>query len=440
MYTLRVRRFPTVPEPPDRLRRGTPEYRRVSAVLFIAGFLAFALLYVVQGTLPAVSTAFAVSPATASLTLSLTTLPLAVAVVVAASWSEGFGRRGPLVASLAGAAALTVLASLSPSFGALLALRVLTGVVLAGLPAVAMAYLAEEFHPAGLGTVMGLYISGTGLGGMSGRLAGGVLASLFSWRVAVATVGVAALAGAVWVAWRLPPSHHFVPAAGGLGRRLAALREPVRDPALLALAWCGFALMGSLVSFFNYLQYRLLQPPFGLHRTAVALVFGLYVFGTVSANWMGRLADRRSRRVVVLLGFAIMATGAAATLTTWLPLVLAGTAATVFGFFGAHAVSSGWVNVVATRRRAQASAMYLFAYYLGSSVVGFAGGVFFGRYGWVGEVGTVLVMLALGVVAVARLPATASRSPTDAAVDAACPPRPAPPRPAGRPGPGGTPR
>src|SRR5665647_3875680 len=38
----------------------------------------------------------------------------------------------------------------------------------AGLPAVAMAYVAEEFHPSGMGGVMGLYISGTGLGGMTG--------------------------------------------------------------------------------------------------------------------------------------------------------------------------------------------------------------------------------------------------------------------------------
>ena len=159
--------------PLTHLRSGTPEYRRTSLVLFVAGFMAFAMLYVAQGILPGVSHDFSVSPATASLTLSLTTLPLAVAVIVAASWSEGQGRRRLLIGAVLSAAALTLAASVAPSFGALLALRVLTGLVLAGLPAVAMAYVAEEFHPAGLGTAMGLYISGTGLGGMTGRLAGG---------------------------------------------------------------------------------------------------------------------------------------------------------------------------------------------------------------------------------------------------------------------------
>lgn len=390
--------------PVTHLRRGTREYRQASGVLFAAGFMAFSLLYVVQGTLPAVSAGFGVSPATASLTLSFTTLPLAVAVVVAASWSEGLGRRSLLVGALLGAAVLTMGAAASPTFGVLLVLRVLTGLVLAGLPAVAMAYVAEEFHPSGLGTAMGLYISGTGLGGMTGRLAGGLLASALSWRLALAIVGGICLIGGVWVALRLPSSRNFVPAPGSLRSRIAAMRGPLRDWVIIRLAVCGFVLMGSLVSYFNYLQYRLAGAPFHLPSSVVALVFAVYVFGTVSANWMGRLADRRSRRSVLYLGFAIMAAGVLASLSGSLPLVLAGTAALVFGFFGAHSVTSGWVNAWATRQRAQASSLYLFGYHLGSSVAGFVGGLFFGAYGWSGEVGTVIILLAGGVVAAVRLP------------------------------------
>ena len=279
------------PEPSTRLVRGTPAYRRTSMVLFAAGYMAFAMLYVAQGILPGVSRDFGVSPAAASLTLSLTTLPLAVAVLVAASWSEGKGRKGLLVGAVLFGAMLTLAASVAPSFGALLGVRILTGVVLAGLPAVAMAYVAEEFHPSGLGTAMGLYISGTGLGGMTGRLAGGLLASAASWRVAMAAVGGVCLAGGLWVALRLPPSHNFVAAPGNMRPRLARLQVPMRDPVTIRFALCGFVLMGSLVSFYNYLQYRLAGAPFNLSAALVALVFLLYLSGTVSANWMG-MADR----------------------------------------------------------------------------------------------------------------------------------------------------
>lgn len=401
---------------PELLQKGTAEYRRASVVLFAAGFMTFGNLYVVQGILPAVSNDFHVSPAVASLTLSSTTLPLAVMVVLTASWSEGQGRRPLLVASLVGAAVLTCAAAASPGFPVLLALRVLTGVVLAGFPAVAMAYVAEEFHPAGLGTAMGLYISGTGLGGMTGRLVGSLLAGWLSWRWALAVVGLACLVGSMWVALRLPVSKNFVAAEGRFRDRVGLMRQPLHDRVVVMLALCGFVIMGSLVSYYNYLQYRLALPPFALPATVISLVFAIYVCGTVSANWMGRLTDRRSRRSVMMLGLVIMAAGAALSLTSVLPLVLLATATMVFGFFGTHSVASGFVGVWSVRQRAQASALYLFGYHVGSSVVGYVGGVFYGHFGWSGEVGTVLALLAVGAAVVFRLPADSVRQEeTDAA-------------------------
>jgi YNFM family putative membrane transporter len=401
----------SAPRKITRLLSGTPEYRRTSVVLFVAGFMAFAMLYVVQGILPDVSRDFGVSPAAASLTLSLTSLPLAVAVLVAASWSEGHGRRVLLIGAVLSASLLTLLAAIVPSFEALLVLRILTGLALAGLPAVAMAYVAEEFHPSGLGTAMGLYISGTGLGGMTGRLAGGLLAGISNWRVAMAIVGAACLAGSVWVWRNLPSSRHFVPAPGSIRVRMAGLRGPLRDPVIIRFAVCGFVLMGSLVSFFNYLQYRLVLVPFDVPPTLVALVFLLYLFGTVSANWMGQLTDRHPRRSVLVLGMAIMALGAAVSLVGQLPLVLIGTGAMVFGFFGAHSVISGWVSAWGAGQHAQSSALYLFGYHVGSSIAGFVGGLFYAAFGWPGEVGTVMFLLAIGLFVAFGLPARRSESP-----------------------------
>lgn len=392
------------------LLKGTPEYRRASLVIFVAGFVTFAMLYIVQGLLPAISRDFSVSPASASLTLSLTTLPLAFAVIVAAAWSEGRGRRPLLIGSLIAASCLTLAAAASPNFASLLGLRVLTGLVLAGFPAVAMAYVAEEFHPSGLGTAMGLYISGTGLGGMTGRLAGGLITGVASWRVAMVCAAAVCLVGTIWVALQLPASRNFEVTPGRLSERLAAMRAPLRDPVIRKLAVTGFVLMGSLVSYYNYLQYRLGDTPFSLPDTVIPFVFLLYLFGTLSANWMGRLTDRRSRRGVMMLGLAIMAVGALMSLSSFLPVVLVGTAAMVFGFFGAHAVASGFVGVWARQQRAQASAVYLFGYHVGSALAGFLGGVFFGAFGWLGEVGTVMVLLAIGALTVFRLPARSDRT------------------------------
>jgi YNFM family putative membrane transporter len=77
----------------------------------------------------------------------------------------------------------------------------------------------------------------------------------------------------------------------------------------------------------------------------------------------------------------------------------------VFGFFGGHSVTSGWVSSWATKQRAQSSALYLFGYHIGSSVAGFVGGLFYAGFGWPGEVGTVLVLLVVGLLVAGSLPA-----------------------------------
>lgn len=88
----------------------------------------------------------------------------------------------------------------------LLALRVFQGIVLAGLPAVAMAYLGEEIEPASLGMAMGLYISGNSIGGMGGRIIIGTLTGFFNWRIAPGAIGILSLLASLFAHGKL--RHH----------------------------------------------------------------------------------------------------------------------------------------------------------------------------------------------------------------------------------------
>ena len=77
------------------------------------------------------------------------------------------------------------------------------------------------------------------------------------------------------------------------------------------------------------------------------------------------------------------------------------------GFFGAHAVASGWTPVAADpRARAQASSLYYLGYYAGSSVFGWALGLVFGSAGWGWFLGAVLAMcvVAMGLAFAALRP------------------------------------
>lgn len=146
------------------LMRGTAAYRRATLALFCAGFATFALLYCVQPLLPLLAAHFAVSAAGSSLALSLTTLSLAVCLLVSGALAESWGRKPVMAAALGLASLLGIACALVDSWDHLLWLRALLGLALSGLPALAMAYVGEEFDPEALPAAMGLYIGGTALG------------------------------------------------------------------------------------------------------------------------------------------------------------------------------------------------------------------------------------------------------------------------------------
>jgi YNFM family putative membrane transporter len=383
--------------PAPYIERGTPAFRRTNLALFSAGFSTFALLYCVQPLLPVFSREFGVSAAASSLSLSLTTVVLAASVLIAGSLSEAWGRKSVMVVSLFAAAILTVICAFVPGWRALLLVRALEGIAFSGLPAVAMAYLSEEMDYKSVGLAMGLYIGGSGLGGMTGRFVTGYLTDIASWRVALGAIGGFGILAAL-IFWRtLPPSRHFEARPLALGELKESFLDHLRDAGLPWLFIEGFLLMGSFVTTYNYIGYRLLAAPYRLSQTEVGAIFAVYLFGTGSSAWVGNLAGRLGRRKVFWATIAIMLTGLLLTLLSPLGIIITGIAILTVGYFGAHSIASSWVGLRARHSKAQASALYLFFYYVGSSVVGSTGGLFWSASGWKGVVGFTasLVILAL---------------------------------------------
>jgi YNFM family putative membrane transporter len=386
------------------LERGTRAYWRASIALLFAGYATFSLLYCVQPLLPSFSAAFNVTPAQSSLTVSLTTAALAVAIFMAGFVSEGWSRHKLMTMSLTVSALLTIGVSIAPQWHQLLVLRALEGLALGGVPAVAMAYLAEEVHPDGLGLAMGLYVGGTAIGGMAGRVITGIVADLFSWRVAIGTIGVLGILSMLAFRSLLPPSRHFVPRRGlGFTHHRSALVRQFRRPGLPLLFLLGFVLMGSFVTLYNYIGYRLLAPPYRLSQTEIGAIFVVYLTGVIASPWSGRMADTFGRARVLTASLLLMALGLALTMLSPLSAIVGGIACVTFGFFAGHAVASGWVGRLAKEAKGQAAALYLLAYYIGSSLVGSYGGHMWAGYGWNGVAGLVFALLVIGVLATLRL-------------------------------------
>ncbi|MFF8970695.1 MFS transporter [Streptomyces sp. NPDC014995] len=400
--------FPSSSSSDSRMAPGGPGYRRMSFALFLAGVATFALLYSTQALLPLISGEFGVAASEASWTVAAATGGLALFVLPMSALSERYGRRAVMTVSLAVAVGVGLLVPFAPSLGTLVVLRGVQGAALAGLPASATAYLAEEVRPKALITAIGLFVAGNSVGGMSGRVITGWVAQEWGWRVAVGVIGAVAVACAVAFRLLLPAPRHFTP--GSLRPRVLVrtVRDHLANPLLCRLYAIGALFMTVFGGVYTVIGYRLTEEPFSLPQGIVGSIFLVYLVGTVSASTAGRLVGRLGRRGALYLAGGTTATGLLLSLADSLALVLLGLVLITSGFFAGHAVASSAVSKTATTGRAQASALYQSAYYIGSSAGSTVGALAFHAGGWAGTVG-VGVLAVLGVVTITVFGTRAAR-------------------------------
>ncbi|MER6970404.1 MFS transporter [Nocardioides sp. NPDC000445] len=373
---------------------GSSGYRRILIGLFAAGIATFGQMYSTQGILPTVAHALEVNEASAALTVSTATLGLAVSVLGWSWVADRIGRAPAMKIALSISLVLGLLTPLAPGFTTLLVLRSLEGLALGGVPALAVAYLAEEIHVRHVSLAAAIYISGTTVGGLLGRVITGPFADLGGWRLGVTAGGVLSAIAAIIAITLIPRAQGWV---RPVGRPTTSVREGVlanlRDPGMLVLYGQAALLMGGFVATYNYLGFRLEREPFGLPVAISSQIFFAYLGGTVSSSVAGRLAATHGRRKVMLTCVVITIIGVAMTFPDNLAMVLTGLFVLTTGFFGAHGVASGWVGARARVGKAQASALYNLFYYGGSSLFGWLLGYAY-VVGWWG-VATAVLLLAL---------------------------------------------
>ncbi|MDO5493522.1 MAG: MFS transporter [Nesterenkonia sp.] len=382
---------PTRPTPEDRgLRPGTAAYRRLLVALFFIGVATFAQLYSPQGLLPLIAADQGVTADSASLMISAATLGLALGVIPWSYIGDSRGRKPAMLAAVSLACLFALASVMMPTFELTLVMRFLEGLMLGGVPALAVAYLSEEVTPKATVVAAGTYVSGTTVGGLSGRIIAAPIGEQLGWEVGVLVVTLIAVA-CVLIFLRLAPrAQGFTPRTFRLRPAVTALTGNLKVKELWVIYLQGFLLMGGFVAMYNYVGFHLAGEPFGLPLWLVSFVFLAYLAGTWSSPRAGRLAARFSRRHVLLGSSTVMFVGVALTLVPHLSAVVVGTVVFTAGFFGAHSVAAGWAGVRAVGGRAQSASLYNLGYYAGSSVFGFLGGTFLALAGWAGTVAMVL--------------------------------------------------
>lgn len=370
----------------------SPQFWRATLALCLASFIIFANLHGMQPLLPMLSQSLGRTELDMSHAYTIATLVLGLSLLIYGPLSDVLGRRGILLWTLAGVCLTTLSLSFVQDYSTLFWLRALQGFFLAGVPAVAIAYMGDEFTKPALVAAVGLYIAGNSLGGVTGRLLSGFLGDWLGWSSVFLFLGVASSLGLLIVLWLLPRSQHFKPAEFRPKKMTTDMLSHLRNPVLSLAYIIGGLNFLVFLNQYTYITFVLAGEPFNLSATWIGLLFLTYLTGTLGSLLSGRLSQRLSSPLCMGLGILIMLLGSLSTLSLTLTGIVLGFFISSFGFFLTHSVASSWVSQQATHARGTASALYLVFYYVGASVGGIYLNPFWSYAGWPG------VVLASGLI------------------------------------------
>ena len=239
--------------------------------------------------------------------------------------ADVLGRKRVIVAAMFLLVVPTLMVGLAQSLSALIFWRAVQGLVLPPIFAVTVAYIGDEWPTHEATTAAGIYSSGSSFGGFSGRLVTGFLADLIGWRAGFMALAAIALAGAIAVAFLLPPERKFVRSEGLLasGRQMLA---HFRNRQLIATYAVGFGVLFNFICTFTYISFHLAAAPYNLSAGWLGAIFVVYLVGSALTPWTGWAVGRFGRRRFMVRVIALWIAGIALTLSPSLPLIILGLA------------------------------------------------------------------------------------------------------------------
>ncbi|EJO3861177.1 TPA: MFS transporter [Vibrio parahaemolyticus] len=350
---------------------GTPEYKRITLSLALGSFLVFSNLYLLQPMLPTFATLFSISETQVNWLFAASTLALSFSLVPMAVLSESIGRKPVMMVGLFSIPAISALMLLGNSFIFLVACRALIGIALAAFAAVAVAYMAEELDKHAFSMAIGTYIAANSLGGIAGRISGGLLADNFSVDVAIEVMMVVTLIGVICVHYLLPKQRNFTPSSSSLRHQNRAIIGHFRNQRVWFAMLIGGLNFALFVNLYSVMGFRLVSAPHNVPVGLASLIFICYLGGTFSSRCAGHWSKRYSSILGMFLGAVVSMAGMWIAAFESLAAMLIGLLLISFGAFFTHTLAYGWVGQNATQAKATATALYLVHYYVGGSLGGF---------------------------------------------------------------------
>jgi MFS transporter, YNFM family, putative membrane transport protein len=368
------------------------DFRRLAVAA--AGFSTFLHLYAPQALLPELAREFGVGAAQISAMITASTLAIALTAPFTGAAADVLGRKRLIMAAMFAVTVPVLMETVATAPEPLIFWRFIEGLLLPPIFTVVLAYVGDEWPPAEVAGVAGLYVSASSLGGFCGRLVPGIVGDLAGWRYAFLAIAVIGLAGAIIVAAKLPKEKRFRRSEGFLASGRQMLRH-LRNPQLMATCAVGFGVLFNFIAIFTYVSFRLAAPPYNFSPSLLGAVFLTYLAGTVATPWTGRVVMRYGRRALMIGVLSVWLMGLALLLAAPLALIMFGLSLCAGCGMLCQATSTGYVTASAHEGRSSAIGLYVSSFYIGGSVGGLVAGVLWSRAGWPGVVALSAAVVAL---------------------------------------------
>lgn len=366
----------------EKAEKNSRRFKIIRLCIFLSGLSVFAQLYLFQPLLPLVAGHFKTSVGDSSLLVSSTTIGMALGLFFFAFRADSFPRKNLMVFSLISSALLTITSAWIPGLPLLIAIGFSKGFIISGVSAVALAYLTEEVQLSAVALAISTYLSGNTIGGMSGRISATILAGEFGWRNALLMIGIESLILGM-VFWKFfPESKFFNPQKTDYHLKVKQMKRLLSDSYMLRLYCTAFLLMGSFVSIYNYLTFRLEAAPFSLSHFFIAFIFLMYIFGVFGTMITSRLAMRFERKDILKSSVALMLAGLLLLLSGNIYIIIFGLGLFTLCFFAAHTMASQMTALYAKDGKSSATSIYWLFYYFGSSFLGSGTGYLLHATSW----------------------------------------------------------
>ena len=357
-------------------------FRIIRNCMLISGLSVFAQLYLFQPMLSELQASFGVSLATGSLAVSASTIGMATGLFLFAFKADTFKRERLMSLSLILSALLTITSAFMSHFVLLLLLNFLKGIALSGVSAVALAYLSDEIEPGKIGLAISLYLSGNTIGGMTGRVAGSLLAGWGGWQQAVWVIGITSLLLGFLFYWKIPASSQVSQNSISIKEKLQQMKDLLSKRLFIGMYLIAALAMGVFVSVYNYISIQLESPRYGLPHQMIAMIFVMYLTGVAGSIIVGKLSDKYRPERLLRYSLILLGAGLSMLLIPRLWALITGLGILTFAFFSTHTIASRIVSVNASRSKSSATSIYWLSYYAGSSIIGSLTGIILTRFGW----------------------------------------------------------